>query len=50
MSVAEQLEASLAAMGAARAGVFYLHAPDRATSLDDTLPAVQQLFEAGKLS
>ena len=31
-------------------GIFYLHAPDHNTTLDETLPAVQAAFEAGKFA
>ena len=33
-----------------RVGIFYLHAPDHNTTLDETLPAVQAAFEAGKFA
>lgn len=46
-SVTHQLQASLDALGTSQVAIFYLHAPDHATSLDETLGAVQVLFKAG---
>ncbi|KAI9203020.1 Aldo/keto reductase [Polychytrium aggregatum] len=39
--------ASLAALKTQKVDIFYLHAPDHQTPLEDTLGAVQSLYEAG---
>ena len=43
-----QCDATLAALRTKGVDVFYLHAPDPAVSIEETLQAVQNLFEAGK--
>ncbi|KAJ1556002.1 hypothetical protein HK405_009117 [Cladochytrium tenue] len=43
----EQVGKSLAALGVSRVPVLYLHAPDHATPIAETLRAVQDLYEAG---
>lgn len=43
-----QLDASLVALQATTCDVFYLHAPDAAVPIEETLQAVQTAFEAGK--
>ena len=48
-SLRGQLETSLQRMKLDCADLFYLHAPDNQTPLEDTLGAVQQLREEGKL-
>ena len=46
--LAEQLGASLRALGAPTIDLFYLHWPDTATTLEETLDAVQKAYEAGR--
>lgn len=50
MSVTTQCGASLLTLGVDQLQVFFLHAPDHATSLDETLPAVQALFEKNRFT
>ncbi|KAF9375612.1 Aflatoxin B1 aldehyde reductase member 2, partial [Podila verticillata] len=46
--VRASLEASLAALKTDKVQVFYLHAPDYATAITETLAAVQELYLEGK--
>lgn len=41
---------SLARLGVSSVALYYLHAPDHATTLDRTLGAVRQLLDAGKIA
>ncbi|KAG9258456.1 aflatoxin B1 aldehyde reductase member 2 [Emericellopsis atlantica] len=41
-------DVSLAKLGVDGSDIFYLHAPDRATSFEKTLEAVDQMYKAGK--
>jgi len=43
------LDESLARLGAARVGLFYLHVPDHATPLERTLEGVAAVLESGKV-
>lgn len=43
-----QLDATLGALKTNAVDVFYLHAPDAAVAIEETLQAVQDAFEAGK--
>ncbi|KAJ3081345.1 hypothetical protein HK102_002404, partial [Quaeritorhiza haematococci] len=43
----EQFRASLKALNSKRVDIFYLHAPDHATPFEETLRAVQDLYEEG---
>ena len=46
-SVRRQVRASLAALRVSRVSLLYLHAPDPATSINETLDAVAELYAAG---
>jgi len=46
--VKESLETSLKALKMDKVHVFYLHAPDYATPIEDTLAAVNELYQEGK--
>jgi aflatoxin B1 aldehyde reductase len=43
-----QCDATLAALQTLDVNLFYLHAPDAAVNIEETLQSVQSLFEAGK--
>jgi len=43
----KQFRASLEALNTSRVDIFYLHAPDSATPFEETLRAVQDLYEEG---
>jgi aflatoxin B1 aldehyde reductase len=47
-SLREQLETSLAAMNKDCVEIFYLHAPDPDTAIEETLAETQKLYEEGK--
>ena len=44
----KSLEESLTALGADGVDLWYLHAPDRTVSLEETARAVHELFEEGR--
>ena len=45
----ETFKQSLQALGKYKIRVFYLHAPDRSVPFEDTLEAVNELYNAGHL-
>ena len=47
-NVLRQSESTLGALKEEAVNVFYLHAPDHNTPIEETLEAVQQLYAAGK--
>ena len=47
-SVLGQMEDSMAALKADSCDLYYLHSPDANANIDDTLAAIQELYEAGK--
>jgi len=47
--VRASIEASLKALGKTKIRIFYLHAPDRSVPIEDTLRAVNELFNEGLL-
>lgn len=47
-SILQGMEKSLRELGVASVDTYYLHTPDGATPLEETLSAIQQLYEEGK--
>jgi len=47
-SVLEGIDTSLKLLGVSRVDIYYLHSPDPTVPLEETLSAIQEIYEAGK--